>query len=270
MHDGVRVTPRTVTMTSSILSDAPVRLHVAGCGDAFGSGGRLQTCFHVQTDAYRFLIDCGSTALIGLKRYGLDPHSVDAILISHFHGDHFGGLPFLLTEAKFSGRTTPLTIVGPPGLEARVKGAIQALFAGSKLDYPFELRFTEYREGEPAGIGPLELTALPVQHSAGSVPHGLRIALDGRVIGFSGDTEWTPALVEIARDADLFICECAGFDTTVPIHLDYATLLAHRSELDCQRMMLTHMGPKVLANSATVSARLRTVIGEDGLALDIG
>lgn len=256
-------------MTSSIVSDAPVRLHVAGCGDAFGSGGRLQTCFHVQTDAYRFLIDCGSTALIGLRRYGLDPHVVDAILISHFHGDHFGGLPFLLTEAKFSGRTAPLTIVGPPELEGRVKAAIQALFAGSKLDYPFELRFVEYRAGEPASIGPLELTALRVEHSPGSVPHGLRVAVDDRVIGFSGDTEWTPVLAELARDAHLFICECAGFDTPVPIHLDYTTLLAHRPGLECHRMMLTHMGPKALANSDTVSSGLSAVIAEDGLEVEI-
>lgn len=256
-------------MTSSIASDPSVRLSVAGCGDAFGSGGRLQTCFHVQTGEYRFLIDCGSTALIGLKRYGLDPHAVDTILITHFHGDHFAGLPFLLTEARFSGRSAPLTIAGPPGLEERVKAAIQALFAGSRLDYPFELRFVEYRAENPTAIGPLDLTAFPVKHSPASLPHALRVTVNDRVIAFSGDTEWTPVLGDVARGADLFICECAGYDTPVPIHLDHTTLLSHRPELECRRMLLTHMGPEVLANSETVGAGLRAVIAEDGLEIEL-
>src|SRR3972149_2362111 len=108
-----------------------VEILFLGSGDAFGSGGRFQTCFHVRAEATQFLIDCGASSLIAMKRFGVDPSSLDIILLSHLHGDHFGGLPFLILDAQFSRRTRPLVIAGPPGVEARVRDAMEVLFPGS-------------------------------------------------------------------------------------------------------------------------------------------
>ena len=94
-----------------------IEIYFLGTGDAFGSGGRLQTCIHVKTQEFRFLIDCGASALIGMKRFGVDPSLVDLIFLSHLHGDHFAGIPFLILDGQFSRRTRPLQIVGPPGVE---------------------------------------------------------------------------------------------------------------------------------------------------------
>ena len=249
---------------------SPVRLTVLGCGDAFGSGGRLQTCFHLRTPGHVFLVDCGTTVCIGMKRFAIDAATVDAILISHFHADHFAGIPFLLLEARIAGRSAPLTIAGPPGVEERIMAAARVLFPGSKPELPFDLRFVDYRADGPTPVGPLEVAAFPVIHSPETLPHALRIGLDHHVIAFSGDTEWTPALTTVARGADLLICECSGFDAPLPIHLDYATLLLQRPGLDCRRLLLTHMGPGVLANAGSVAEALAATPADDGMVIDLG
>src|SRR5207302_8674683 len=98
-----------------------VTVRFLGCGDAFGSGGRFQTCFLVRSDTARFLIDCGASSLIAMNRFGVDPAEIDLILLSHLHGDHYGGLPFFLLDAQIlRRRTRPLVIAGPPGLRKRL------------------------------------------------------------------------------------------------------------------------------------------------------
>lgn len=78
-----------------------MKLTFVGCGDAFGSGGRFNTCFHIAATKTNFLIDCGASSLIAMKRFGIDRNAIDTILITHFHGDHFGGLPYFVLDAQF-------------------------------------------------------------------------------------------------------------------------------------------------------------------------
>ena len=80
-----------------------MRLTVIGCGDAFGAGGSLQTSFHVRAAGSTFLIDCGATTLIGMRRLGLQPNDIDTVFVTHLHGDHFGGLPWLLVDPAARG-----------------------------------------------------------------------------------------------------------------------------------------------------------------------
>ena len=77
-----------------------MRVQFVGCGDAFGSGGRFNTCFHVETPGGNFLIDCGASSLIGMKKLGIDRNAIDLILLTHFHPDHFGGVPFFILDAQ--------------------------------------------------------------------------------------------------------------------------------------------------------------------------
>src|SRR5260221_691992 len=101
-----------------------MRLQFLGSGDAFGSGGRFNTCFHVTAAATSFLVDCGASSLIAMRRFGVDPNRIATVFISHLHGDHFGGLPFLILDAQFSRRLAPLTVAGPPGLRQRLAEAM--------------------------------------------------------------------------------------------------------------------------------------------------
>jgi ribonuclease BN (tRNA processing enzyme) len=218
-----------------------------GTGDAFGSGGRFQTCFAVRAEATHFLIDCGASSLIAMRRFGVDPALLDTILLSHLHGDHFGGLPFLVLDAQFSRRARPLVVAGPPGVEGRVRDAMEVLFPGSSsVQRKFAVEFTELAEGREAVLGPLSVTPYGVVHPSGAPSLALRVACGGRVIAYSGDTEWTESLVEAARGADLFICEAYAFEKKIRYHLDYRTLMEQRSRLGCRRLILTHMSDDML------------------------
>ena len=120
-----------------------MRLTIVGSGDAFGSGGRFNTCFWLQTAKATLLVDCGASSPVALKARGLDHGNVDGIILSHLHGDHFGALPFLLLDAQLvSRRERPLTIAGPPSSRARIEAALEVFFPGAltnKWRFPFEI-----------------------------------------------------------------------------------------------------------------------------------
>ena len=245
----------------------PLSVRFLGTGDAFGSGGRLHTAFHIESDRADFLIDCGPSVLGALKRHGVEPGRIDAILLSHLHGDHFGGVPFFILDAQFvQRRTRPLTIAGPPGVEQRMWAAMEILFPGStEMELRFPLEFVELPERTATAVGTLTITPFPVVHPSGAPSYALRIEVDRRVIAYSGDTEWTDALVEVARDADLFVCECYLFDSTVNYHLSHHILVRHRDRLTARRILLTHMSDEMLGRLADVQFEC----AEDGLVIEV-
>jgi ribonuclease BN (tRNA processing enzyme) len=101
-------------------------------------------------------------------------------------------------------------------------------------------------------VDDVRVTARLADHSPALTCFSLRVEVAGRVIAFSGDTRWTPALAELARGADLFVCECSAYETPLPSHISYRELLDHAAELAGVRTMLTHLGPEVLARAAEV------------------
>lgn len=247
-----------------------MRLTVIGCGDAFGAGSRLQTSFCVRSGPSTFLIDCGATTLIGMQRLGLDTNAIDTVFVSHLHGDHFGGLPWLLIEAKYmSKRTRPLVVTGPKGIEARFTVAAEALYPNSTIaERGFDLVFVEYEERKPLEVKGVTVTPFEVHHPSGAPPYALRFDVDGKVIGFTGDTGWVEVLCDVARDADLFISECYQYDMTLPIHLDYKTINANYEKLGAKRVLLTHMGEAMIAEAGKVDGS-RYIVAEDGMTLDL-
>lgn len=225
-----------------------VSIRFLGSGDAFGSGGRFQTCIHIRSGATHFLIDCGTSSLIAMKRLGVDPSLIDIVLLTHLHGDHFGGLPFLIMEAQYvSRRQKPLVVAGPPGLEGRIKQAMEVLYPGSsQTRREFTLQFVELLSETATILGPLMITPYDVVHPSGAPSYALRIACGGKIVAYSGDTEWTDTLIQAAQGADLFVCECYFFEKRSRYHLDYQTLSEHRTELKCRRLILTHMSDEML------------------------
>jgi ribonuclease BN (tRNA processing enzyme) len=224
-----------------------ITVQFLGTGDAFGSGGRFQPCIHIELLNESYMLDFGASSLIAMKRWNIDPSQINAILLTHLHGDHFGGIPFfLIQEQLFSKRSNPLLIAGPPGVEERINLAMEVFFPGSsKMQWTFPIDFIEI--SGHAQIGKLKVTPFSVVHASGSPSYAFRIECDGKVLSYSGDSEWTEVLIDAAAGADLFICEAYFFSKKIKYHLDYRTLWEHRSDLKCKRLLLTHMSEDCLA-----------------------
>jgi ribonuclease BN (tRNA processing enzyme) len=230
-----------------------VQLTFLGSGDAFASGGRFQACLHLAAGAEPLLVDCGATTLVALKRAGIDPSSLGFVALSHLHGDHFAGLPWLILDGQFSKRTRPLRIAGPPGAGERINRTFEALYPGAtSVERAFETTCGEFSERVPYELGPALITPFEVRHSSGAPSYALRIEYAGKLIAYSGDTEWTDTLIDVADGVDLFVCECNFYDLKAPGHLNYVTLAENRPRIDCARLVITHMSEQMLGHSTEV------------------
>jgi ribonuclease BN (tRNA processing enzyme) len=247
-----------------------MKLTITGSGDAFGSGGRLNTCFHVHSGETGFLIDCGASALISLKKAGLSTNDVDTVFISHLHGDHFAGLPFFLIDALFiAKRTKPLTLVGPAQLEARFHIACEAMFPLiTEHQREFDMTFMPLSAGETTKVGAVSVTPFEVRHYSGAPSYALRFALEDKVLAFTGDTGWVDTVIEAGRDADLYIMECFQYDNPLEMHLDYLTIARNLDAIGAKQVLLTHMSEDMLARRDQVTDR-RCKLAEDGKVLEL-
>ena len=247
-----------------------MQLTIVGCGDAFGTGGRLQTTYLIETGSRRVLLDCGATAQIGLNRINYDANGIDTILISHLHGDHFAGLVWIVLSAQYlTKRKAPLRVIGPPTLAERYEAAAEALFPGmTRYNRAFELSFVEITADRPYRDDELTVTAFEVSHPSGAPSHALRIEAGGRTLSFSGDTEWVEALVSAAAGADLFITECCALDRQIKFHLDWRTLERNLARLTAKRLLVTHMNADMLAFAPQLASD-RIIVAEDGLRIAV-
>ncbi len=245
-------------------------MHVqfVGCGDAFGSGGRFNTCFHLVGSGINALIDCGASSLVAMNKLAISRNEIDTIFISHFHADHFAGLPFLILEANYAlKRDRALTIAGPPGLKTRFAELMASNFPGtSDMELRFPLTLKELEVGRRSDIGQMRVTPFHVQHDDRAGPClGLRFEAAGKVIALSGDTEWTEALIDIGQKADLFICEAYMRDKPVATHMTLSALEKHLGQIKPKRLILTHMSNDMLARRA----ELPFETAEDGMIVEL-
>jgi ribonuclease BN (tRNA processing enzyme) len=247
-----------------------MRLTVIGCGDAFGSGGRFNTCFMIAAPGRTVLLDCGASSLVALKARNIDINSIDGVILSHLHGDHFGALPFFLLESQFHARRErPLTIAGPPGTRERLNAACEVFFPRSSRNaWRFPLDIVEIPVGVPDEVLGFSIRTAEVVHQSGAPSTAVRLGADGKVLSYSGDTEWTDALIPIADGADLFIIECYDYSRDLPGHMNFATLRQKRAELRARRIMLTHMNPTMLARVDEARGE-GLLVAEDGLKVEV-
>jgi ribonuclease BN (tRNA processing enzyme) len=256
------------------MAGSGLRLTFLGTGDPFGTGGRFQSAILLDGAHGRFLLDCGATTPLALARAGIDPNTIDGIVISHWHGDHAGGLPNLALDLLIGARhgivraerRHPLWLAGPAGTEAWLRRALETFgWAPPSAADPLA-GLIEHRPlvpGSQVDLGGLTI----VPYSAAHTPEALclRVEYDGRVIGYSGDTAWTEGLVEVADGADLFICQVYSFELPQRIMLSYRVLDEQRARLRCRRLILTHVGPEMQARLAEVTEE----VAEDGLVIDL-
>jgi ribonuclease BN (tRNA processing enzyme) len=244
-----------------------MKLHILGCGDAFGSGGRNQTGYLVEASDRLFLLDCGPTTLLAMKRAGFDPGHLDAIILSHLHGDHFGGIPFFFVEYLYQKpKDNPLTIAGPPGTEERVRKLFGIMYGSgqSAKEIP-PTRFEVLMPEQMQSVNGIDVFPFRVPHQTHDISLGLRVGYEGKQILFSGDSAWTDVFIVHARGVDLFLCECSFYREQPGMHVNYFTLQANLSRLGCKKLVLTHMGEEMLTRRNELAA----ISAEDGMVIEI-
>jgi ribonuclease BN (tRNA processing enzyme) len=239
-----------------------------GTGDAFASRGRFQAGYLIEGDGCRILMEAGPTALCALKRMDFNPADIDIILISHLHGDHFGGLPFLILDYLWENpRRTNLVIAGPRHLEQRTWRLFNTMFPFSRGDLDRvkrQLRFMILEPGCNERIGKLRVHAIRVPHMKRYCSLALRLELGGKTIAFTGDSGWTDQLLPFTAGADLLLCECTYFDSTqLNFHINYPLLAKKRASFDVGRIVLTHIGREVIDHVSEVEMELAS----DGMKL---
>lgn len=242
-------------------------IHFIGTSDAFGAGGRRQSAFLLRDPNGTLMVDCGVTTNTGLIAEDIRRDEIDAIVVSHFHADHFGGIPLFLLAALYEDqRKSPLVIAGPPGIEARVTELAAAMghpIPGRNWSYAIE--YTELPAGCAIDVGPASVTSFETYHNKDVCPHGLQISLGRQRIVYSGDTGWFDELPEYAEGADLFVCECTYCTAGFEMHLSLDLLEKHETSFQCDRMILTHLG----ADMSNARNDVRFETADDGLRIKI-
>jgi ribonuclease BN (tRNA processing enzyme) len=244
-----------------------VRVRFVGSGDSFGSGGRFQTCILVDGPMTRFAMDFGTSSLIALTQQGIEHNTIDAILLTHLHADHCGGVPFLLMDAMLAAkRTRPLIIAGPRDLRARMSQLALALFPGMHVMTPkFPLEYVELEVGKPNRVLDLVVTPRAARHTAQTNPTALRVEVGDKVVAYTGDGEWTEELVKIGLDADLLIAECYAYAKPIKWHLNYPDLAQHIEDFRAKRVILTHMSREMLAHVEDIPQQC----ARDGMVVEV-
>jgi len=234
-----------------------------GTGNAFAPT-RYWSSFLVND---RYLFDAPPTLLPHLNRLGKDPRDIDVIFISHFHGDHYFGLPFILLEfAECEPRENDLTVVGPPGIAKRVKSMTDLAFSNVfRKDRGYHLDFIEVDDkftGEVAGV---TFTAREVEHVPGLECFGYRVDIDGKTLAYSGDTIMCPPLIPLADEADVFVVECSCWGEQCGPHLSPRDILTLQKKISPKtRFILTHIGsgeaPQAIADAGIqIADDLKTI-----------
>ena len=244
-----------------------VSVRFVGSGDSFGSGGRFQTCILVDGDGTRFAIDFGTSSLIALNQQGIEHNSIDAILLTHLHGDHCGGVPFMLMDAMLGARRSrSLTIAGPHDTRARMAAIVEALFPGSEVMVPkFPLDYVEMEVGHTNAVRNLRVTPYAAKHTRQTNPTFLRVEVGDKVIAYTGDGEWTDEMAEMGRGADLVVAECYYYEKPIKWHLNYPALVEHVRDFGAKRVILTHMSREMLLHAKDVPEES----AHDGMVVEV-
>jgi ribonuclease BN (tRNA processing enzyme) len=224
-------------------SRAPLDLTFLGTGNAFAPG----RCWSGFVLNGRYAFDAPPTALLSLKRLGMDPAAIEAVLLSHFHADHFYGLAFLLLEYAYeTKRKSDLTIVGPKGVEERVETLMELGYPGVLArDAGYRRHYVEVDDGATGELQGLNYRAVHVEHGGDKLEcFGFRASAAGRRFAYTGDTAWCDGLFTLANDVEVLVTDCTypqGFN--LPEHLSFDEVRELRGKIDPNTaMILTHLG----------------------------
>ena len=238
-----------------------------GTGDAFHSESRLHSCYLLDTANSCVAVDFGATAMLALRRIGFDPRRIAHVVVTHLHGDHVAGLPFLVLDGVYRApRTEPLDLVGPTGFRERLDLLLRAAYDDLAAKAPFEIRARELAPGGELHVGPLQARGFAADHM--DPPHrplSVRLSIGATSIAFSGDTQWSDDLAACADGADLLIAECTGLRPPIGRHLTLDDWRERRASIRARRVVLSHVGLGV----AEAAREAGFEVAEDGASIEL-
>lgn len=241
-----------------------------GTADAFHGGARGHSALLVEDAAGRFLVDCGATVPLALAQRHVDTRSLDAVILTHLHGDHFVGLAFLLAEAIYEHkRQRPLVIAGPEGTAERVEALLAVTYArAATRPRPFQTDYRHLEPGQASDVQGRGVLALRAEHmSPGDTALCLQITSGSKVLAVSGDSAETPALARVADGADLFVCECTLAEPDPAVrHLSVADIVRLAPTWRARQIVLTHLSQAARERALCVEG---LTVADDGDVLTL-
>ena len=254
-------------------------LILLGAGTCSVTAARSMAGYALVRDGSIILLDCGPGTVRRMAEAGLSVHAIDAILLSHLHVDHVADLAPILFSRKYDPLgpgERPLALWGPVGVARHVD--LLAEMFGATLFFPDEPpAITEFAVGSAwhrGGLGDLAVTARRVDHGSHEAL-GYRIEGDGFALAYSGDSGPCDALVDLARGADLFLCECSvPDDAAVPGHMTPRAVGEIAAQAGCRKVVLTHLYPMMDAVDVVAGVKQffggEVVRGADGMRFALG
>jgi len=212
-----------------------------GSGNAFASGGRYWSSFLVDN---KYLFDAPPTLLPHLKQLGISLPDIEVVFISHHHGDHFIGLPFLLLEYVYmTPRTQDLYIVGPPGVERWMEDFADRCYPDITRDAGYKRRYLDAVPHKDLTAGSVRFRAVPMNHVKDSMQaFGYRAAINGKTLAYTGDTMFCEEVFELADGADVLVVDCTYSDGSGPEHMGLDDIKVIRQRISPHTtMVLTHL-----------------------------
>lgn len=229
----------------------------------------MHTCMEIRHNQSHFLVDCGAGSFSALMREQETLPGLDGMLLTHFHGDHMGGISYILMYYLFVRRLEkPFEIWTPKGGKGVIKNLSESLYPGLGLNLVSQenLSFHEFEDLPNFEAFGVQIKPEKVIHAPNSRPHGFRIDLGAHTLAFSGDTEWTDNLIELSAESDLFVCECNNDKTQKPGHIHHDLLVEKATFLSSKKVILNHLGPDMLLKDSKDSP---FEFSYDGLKIDL-
>jgi ribonuclease BN (tRNA processing enzyme) len=220
----------------------PLELTFLGSGNAF-VGDRYWSCFLLNR---RYLFDAPPTVLPHLNKLQISPLEIAAVFITHFHADHFFGLPFLFLDYEYvTRRTEEIVIVGPPGHKEVMESLTEIGFGGlAQIDRSYHRAYVEAEEGTEQTAAGLPFRAIAVEQSPTPThsSFGYRVDLDGRIVSYTGDTVLCDGVYELARGADVLVADCSCWQDPCDHHMSLDVIRRLRREIPLETtFVLTHL-----------------------------
>ena len=232
------------------------RVTIVGSGNAFNSDGRAHACYLIDSSettnpgtkpATRILMDVGATSLYRLQQLNIAAASIDAILLTHFHGDHYAGLPFVLLQMDLvEGRQHPLEILGPPGVQQACETIIEACYPGFEFHFPIVYRELDARAAHitTTQCGDFQIVPYPIEHKTESTGYRL-LGADGGSLAFSGDSGYDGLLAALVDGVDLALIELTmpeQYDPPIAhVALNDVREQTNGHQLNAKRLVFTHI-----------------------------